>query len=296
MTVAPIAVAVATVDRPDSLERCLDALLAAPTLPAEIVVVDQGGGAETAAVVGSRSREDVRVAHVVADRRGLAASRNAAAAEATAPVIAVTDDDCVPDAGWVEVIAGAFAEPGAPDAVTGRVLPLGAEAPGLHAVSTRASETRREFAGRAIPWDVGTGANLAVRKEWLERVGGYDERLGAGTPGRAGEDMDMLYRLLRAGARIRYEPDAVVRHERQPSARRRASRFGYGVGIGAFCGLCLRRRDSYALAILGRWLAMRARVLAGGLRRGRGSAVADELRVLAGTARGLAYGLRAEAS
>jgi GT2 family glycosyltransferase len=295
MSVVPVAVAIATVDRPDALARCLDSLLAAPVLPAEIVVVDQGGRPETGAALDGRSREGVRLAHVVVPRRGLAASRNAAAAETTAPVLAVTDDDCVPESEWVETIASAFAAPDAPDALAGRVLPLGPAALGLHAVSSRTSELRRELSGRAVPWDVGTGANLAVRREWLERVGGYDERLGAGTPGRAGEDMDMLYRLLRAGARIRYEPDAVVRHERHPTARRRASRFGYGVGIGAFCAVWLRRRDPYALAILGRWLAMRLRLLAAAVPRRRWSAAADELRILAGTVRGLAYGLRAEA-
>ena len=55
-----VAVAVATVDRPDSLGRCLDALLSGPTLPAEIVVVDQGGIDATRAVVEGRASNAVR--------------------------------------------------------------------------------------------------------------------------------------------------------------------------------------------------------------------------------------------
>lgn len=285
-----IGVAVATVDRPESLGRCLDALLSGPTLPSEIVVVDQGGGDATRAVVEERRGDAVRLVRVVVPRRGLAASRNAALAETTAPVLAVTDDDCVPALEWVDVLVRIFEATDAPDAATGRVLPLGPEIAGWHAVSSRGSNVRRDFEGPAMPWDVGTGANLAVRREWLERVGPYDERLGVGTRGLAGEDMDMLYRLLRAGARIRYEPKALVYHERQPTARRNTSRFGYGVGIGAACALGLRRRDSYALAILGRWLAMRGSILGGGVRRRRWPTVHDELLVLAGTARGLSYG------
>ncbi|HEX5761377.1 MAG TPA: glycosyltransferase [Thermoanaerobaculia bacterium] len=287
---AEVTVAVATLDRPDGLRRCLTALAEGTLRPAEVVVVDQGSGAEGA--VAAARQAGLEVVHLRQERRGLAASRNAAWARAAQPFVAVTDDDCVPDAGWVAALARAFAAADAPDAVTGRVLPLGADEPGLYAVSSRTGAARADFAGRALPWLVGTGGNFALRREWLARVGRYDERLGAGTPGGAGEDMDLLYRLLRAGARIRYEPEAVVYHERQTRPRRLATRASYGRGIGACCGLWLRGRDLHALAILGQWLVMRARLLVGAARRGRWSAAREEILVLAGTAGGLLYGLR----
>jgi GT2 family glycosyltransferase len=127
----------------------------------------------------------------------------------------------------------------------------------------------------------------------LLRVGGFDERLGAGSPGGSGEDMDLLYRLLRAGARIRYEPQAVIYHERQPRDRRLASRSAYGRGIGACCGLWLRGRDLHALGVLAGWLRMRGGMAAGAVRRRQWSGVREELLVLGGTARGLVYGFRA---
>ena len=181
----------------------------------------------------------------------------------------------------------------APDAVTGRVLPLGPEQPGLYAVSSRTSSSPADFAGLALPWLVGTGGNFAARRDWLLRVGGFDERLGAGSPGGSGEDMDLLYRLLKAGARIRYEPQAVVFHERQPRERRLASRSAYGRGIGACCGLWLRGRDPHALAVLAGWLRMRGGMAAGAVWRRQWGGVREELLVLGGTARGLFYGLRA---
>jgi GT2 family glycosyltransferase len=181
----------------------------------------------------------------------------------------------------------------APDAVTGPVLPLGPETPGLHAVSSRTSAAPAEFMGRALPWLVGTGGNFAARRDGLQRAGGFDERLGAGSPGGAGEDMDLLYRLLRAGARIRYDPQVLVFHERQPLDRRLASRSAYGRGIGACCGLWLRGRDLHALAVLGGWLRMRGGLAANAARRRQWGSVREELLVLGGTARGLIYGLRA---
>lgn len=114
----------------------------------------------------------------------------------------------------------------------------------------------------------------------------FDTRLGTGSPGRAGEDLDLLDRLLAAGERITYEPEAVVRHERQTPARRAASRYGYGFGVGAMVGLGLRRRDPGAALNLARWLALRGRLAV--TRR----AIGEEVRVLAGTGAGLVYGIR----
>jgi GT2 family glycosyltransferase len=288
--IAEITVAVATLDRPEGLARCLTALCAGSTRPAEVLVVDQGKGAGK---VVEDFRDRLTVRFLRQDRRGLAASRNLAVAEAGRDVIAVTDDDCVPDSGWVEALDKALRS-GEWEAVTGRVLPLGPETPGLYAVSSRTSASPASFAGRTLPWLVGTGANFGASREWILRAGGFDERLGAGSPGSAGEDMDLLYRLLRAGARILYEPQAVVFHQRQPRERRRASRSAYGRGVGACCGLWLRARDLYALPVLGGWLRMRAGLAAGAARRRQWESVREEMLVIGGTARGLIYGLRSE--
>src|SRR5205823_3380305 len=141
-----------------------------------------------------------------------------------------------------------------PDAVAGRISPLGPDGPGLFMVSSRDSTARVDYRGKAVPWVVGSGGNFTVNRAWFGRVGPFDERLGVGTPGKAGEDMDLIHRLLHAGARIRYEPDAVMYHERQTRARRLATRWSYGFGMGAFCGIWLRHHDPYALYLLARWL------------------------------------------
>jgi GT2 family glycosyltransferase len=207
-------------------------------------------------------------------------------------VVAFTDDDCVPSEGWLAAMAGAFASADPPDVVTGPVLPLGPPVAGTFAVSSRTSTERRETADRrAAPWEIGTGGNMAVRREWLQRHR-FDERLGAGTRGLAAEDTDLLYRLLDAGARVRYEPAAVVYHERQPAGRRRATRWSYGHGIGAFCALRLSRRDWRPLVLLARWCALRLRLLVRGALRLSARTVVEELTVLAGTAAGVAYGVR----
>jgi hypothetical protein len=225
-------------------------------------------------------------------RRGLSASRNLALGSAVGAVLAVTDDDCAPDPTWLDAVAEALERPPRPGAVTGPILPLGDPEPGTFAVSLRESELAVDHAGRIAPWEVGSGGNFVAPVEILRGCGGWDERLGAGSPGRAAEDADLIHRLLRAGELIRYEPAAVVRHEWQTRERRLASRWSYGYGIGAMCGIWLARRDSSALRFVPRYARLHVRPLLGALRRRDGLRFAEHGRALASLVPGLVHGLR----
>jgi hypothetical protein len=143
-----------------------------------------------------------------------------------------------------------------------------------------------------IPTQIGTGGNFAAKREWFTRVGGYDERLGAGSSGKAGEDIDLIYKFLLAGACIRYEPDALVYHERKSRAQHRATRWTYGMGIGAFCGLWLRSGDLFALRILSYWLRLQRGGLWGAIKDRDWPQVGDKQLMLRGTVSGLLYGFR----
>lgn len=81
---------------------------------------------------------------------------------------------------------------------------------------------------RGVPvWQIGAGANMAVRREAFERVGMFDERLGAGAAG-CSEDSELWYRLLAEGWECRYEPSAVVfHHHRRSEAELRAQTRAY---------------------------------------------------------------------
>jgi GT2 family glycosyltransferase len=285
-----IAVAVATCGRPEALARCLGGVAEQTIAAAEVLVIDQ---APTTAARAAARAGGAR--YIEQPRLGLSASRNLALDVATAPVLAVTDDDCRPDPGWVEGIGIALARSPAPGAVTGPVLALDDDGGGSYAVSQRGSQVPLDHAGRVAPWHVGTGANFAAPTELLRRCGGWDERLGVGSPGKAAEDADLLYRLLVDGHVIRYEPAAVIRHARQSRERRLATRWSYGYGIGVMCGLRLVRRDAFALRMLTEYGRMQVRPLAHAIRRGDRHAMSERIRALAGVAPGVVHGLRASA-
>jgi GT2 family glycosyltransferase len=284
--VTDIAVAISTRDRPDALARCLESLQAGRVQPKEIVVADQS---DTPSATEPARR-------IAARPGGLAAAQNDAVRATTAPVVAVLDDDCVADPGWIEALEHAFSAHPDMALVGGRVLPLGASGDRAFAVASRTSPTRREFSRPAAPWNVGSGNNFAVRREWFERVGGCDERLGPGTPGRGGLDMDLFYRILRDGGRALYEPGAVIHHEPATRAGRLERRRPYGYGMGAACGLRLREGDRRALLLLAGWVGLRVRVLGSALLSARWDALREEALVLSGTGAGLAHGLREDRS
>jgi GT2 family glycosyltransferase len=294
-SIGGISVAISTLDRPESLGRCLDALLAGQALPAEIVVVDQATDSRAEEVLSvRRSPGGPDLVYLRQPKRGLGASQNLAVTTARQPIVAVTDDDCIPDPNWLAVIEKVFKAshaPETPDVLTGRVLPLPPEGDRTEPVSSRVSTERRDFRGRALPWEVGSGNNFALRREWFDRIGGCDERLGPGAPVRGGVDMDLFYRLLRAGARARYEPDSLVFHERQTRADRLARRPMYGRGMGACCALWLRQGDPYALRVLASWLALRTGRIGRDLLKGYGKGIYEEALVLEGTVRGMGQGL-----
>ena len=290
--VAQLSVAISTRDRPDALARCLEALAAGDVLPTEVIVVDQSSNQETRLVVDKCRRSTLPITYITQEPLGLAVSQNTALAQATCPVVSVIDDDCVADRKWLAILEQAFALPDHLAAVTGRVLPLPADGDRIYPVASRTSTVRRDFTGKTIPWPVGGGNNFAVRREWFSRVSGCDERLGPGSPAQGGVDMDLFYRLLRAGARIRYEPDALVYHERQNTAGRMARRTMYGRGMGACCAFRLREGDWFAISLLGQWLLFRARLLVAALLRREWMAAHEEWLMLQSSARGVVHGLR----
>jgi hypothetical protein len=230
---------------------------------------------------------DVR--HLVQDRRGLSASQNAGVQAASHAVVAVVDDDCVPDRAWLCVVREEFRRGPEPLLLTGRVLPGPEVGDRTRAVSSRTSTEHREWSTPTMPWDIGTGGNFAVTREAFLQVGGNDEQLGTGSPGRGGNDLELFHRLLAHGVRARYEPRLLVLHERSTVEEYRSRRSSYGFGVGAACGVLAARRDRFVASVLRGWLRLRLSRLREEPSLER---LGDELLVLWGTAGGLAYGWR----
>jgi len=249
-----VTVVLCTRDRPALLGDAIDAIRAASRPQDQLVVVDSAS--RSAEACGPARQRGVTVLR--ADRPGLSRARNVGVAAATTGLVAFTDDDCRPGAGWVAALAAAFGDPTVGFA-TGRVE---ADRDTRIHVSCIVDDEPRRLGRDDDPFALGVGANMAVRRLALTGVGGFDERLGAGSALRAGEDVDLWWRLLQAGWAGGYVPDAEVVHVQWRSEGRALGlSYGYGLGAGALAAKAVRAGQPGGWALLGR------RLWADGLRR-----------------------------
>lgn len=281
-----VAAAVCTRDRPELLAACLPTILAEAEPDHEVVVIDQSDDDLSERAVARLRPRHPALRYRRAAARGLAAARNLALELTDADLLAFTDDDCLVQPGW---LGGLAMEAGGEQvgAVCGRALPDPPDAP--DPLSVQVSPRRRVYRGAGSPWEIGSGNNMAVRRSAVEAVGRFDERLGAGARFRSAEDVDLLYRLLRAGFEVVYAPGPTVLHRawRGPHERERVA-FDYGVGIGAFCAKHALPGDPRPLRSLAGWAARAVLDMAhGGLARDPSRARRAGL-LLAGLARGAA--------
>jgi hypothetical protein len=96
----------------------------------------------------------------------------------------------------------------------------------------------------------GSGANMAFQRATLERIGGFDDALGAGTKAKGGDDLASFAMTVLAGETLTYEPDAVVRHRHHSDlAALQRMAHGYGVGLGAYLTSMVWSRPGLALEV-----------------------------------------------
>ena len=200
---AGITVVVPVRDRPAALNRCLAALGDA----APVIVVDDGSRDATAIAACCR-------AHGAALFRrerpgGPGAARNAALPAVATPLVAFVDSDCEPDAGWLDALAGHFADP-LVAAVAPRVRPAAPHAGAPHASAPHASAPRaapRSAARRSAAPRSGAPRGAAQRAASPRAAAGTCARFAA-----ARSPLDMGPRPARVvpGGRVAYVPAAAL--------------------------------------------------------------------------------------
>jgi glycosyltransferase involved in cell wall biosynthesis len=94
-----------------------------------------------------------------------------------------------------------------------------------------------------VPYCIGCGASMTFRKELFKKAGNFDERFGSVAPLGACDDIEMLYRVLKSGHRLVYEPTAVVLHKQRFSVQEVFNtRYHYSFGNATF--MRENRRDA----------------------------------------------------
>jgi len=262
-----VSVIVPTTRRPERIETCLESLLALRYPHFEILVVDNAPeDPQTRAVVRSRAREDERVRYLAESRPGSSVARNRGIREARGEILAFTDDDVVVDGEWLRWMIEPFLHDARVGVVTGLVLPARFDTPDQRWFE-ELSGFGKGFEPRCFDRDVnraderllypywggvfGSGNSMAFRPALLERIGGFDPALGAGSRALAGADIEAFSHAILIGSRLAYEPRAVCWHDhRADAAAVDRQMFNYGVGLTAILTKWLLRDPRLAWAIV----------------------------------------------
>src|SRR5436190_12941106 len=211
-----ISIVVSTIGMHESLARVL----------ARYESQDPGNGAFEVVVAADAAEPDVGAVERAIGRRpypvrlvrgripGLSANRNAGWRAAVSPIVLFTDNDTLPEPRLVtEHLAWHRNDPASEVAVLGhvrwarelRVTPF------MRWLEDGVQFDYRNIDGIEAGWGRFYGANVSVKREFLERVGAFEEeRLPYGY-----EDLDWAYRANRLGLRLVYNRRAVVEHLRE---------------------------------------------------------------------------------
>ncbi len=233
-------VIVPTCNRPRELEACLTALAALHYAADrfEVIVVDDGS-AEPAGTAVALFRNRLNVSVVRQENAGPAAARNRGVEHARGAWLAFTDDDCLPDADWLQTLACRLEERA--DCLVGGHTANGLTDNLCSAMSQIIVDVvYRYYNVRAEQALFLTTNNLAMPRDLFQMIGGFDEAFTTS------EDRDFCDRCLCSGLRMLYAPECVVYHRHSLSYRSFCRQhFNYGRGAFRFLRGQVQRRSRH---------------------------------------------------
>jgi glycosyltransferase involved in cell wall biosynthesis len=225
-----LSVVCSTIGRPDDLARLLDSISRCEIADRiEFVLVDQGDDSSCTELIANKPPPGP--VHALTSGRGLSVGRNKGMQFATAPIVAFPDDNCwyLPETAIAAIrilderpeLAG----------VSGMQITEDGEPSMLRWLKRPRRVSRTNFMRTTV------SSTLFLRRSAVESAGPFDETIGAGSPGwiGAGEESDLVLRMLGLGMRIDYEPDIRIlqdddRDDPTPEYVDKMRRYGAGLG------------------------------------------------------------------
>ena len=213
-------IVIATYNRAAMLKDTLDSLSRLrPGAPWEVIVVDNNSPDDTKAVVTAAvATFPVPLRYAFEGEQGRSAALNHGFRIATGDIIVTTDDDVRVAPDWLNRIEAGLDRQQC-DYVGGRVTPIWQSEPPRWVPRTNgrlwAVIALLDYGGEPIRFGkrVPLGVNMAMRKSAIERVGGFDPRIGRKAGTLLGQEVrEWCLRAHAAGLTGSYIPDLVVQH------------------------------------------------------------------------------------
>jgi O-antigen biosynthesis protein len=215
-----VSVVVCAFNAADTLEDCINSLEKLTYPDYELIIVNDGSTDRTSEIAHSHPR--VRV--IDTPNRGLSAARNLGLAEATGAIVAYTDADVRVDRDWLTFLVQPFLTSDVVGSGGPNVVPDD-DPPMAQCIARAPGEPTHVLLDDRIAEHV-PGCNMAFRREALLAIGGFNP-----TYLRAGDDVDVCWRLQARGWKIGFSGAALVWHHHRSSIKAYwRQQIGYGEG------------------------------------------------------------------
>jgi glycosyltransferase involved in cell wall biosynthesis len=203
-----VSVVVCSYNGARTLEACLTSLLQMDYPDYEVILVDDGSTDETPEI----ARDFPKIRTIRQENLGLSVARNTGIEAARGEIIAFTDSDCMADKDWLYYLVGTL-DQRQYAAVGGPNISPPAQSWAQACVAAAPGQPSHVLVGDSEAEHI-PGCNMAFYKTALLSVGGFDPEYR-----KAGDDVDVCWRLLEQGCRIGFSPAAVVWHHRRFNPR-----------------------------------------------------------------------------
>jgi len=197
-----VSVIISTRNRPMYLERTINSILANSYSDFKVIIIDQSDNDKTQVLVDRFSQNNSKIRYFRTSSRGLGAAKNLGIKKYRGEIVAFTDDDCVVHSDWIENMVLGFRQNPEAGIVFGSVLPPPEYKKGDGFVPVYLARDLLLKGVFSKVYARGIGANMAVKKEVIEKVGSFDEMLGTGAALPGNVDYDYSYRTLMNGFKI----------------------------------------------------------------------------------------------
>lgn len=202
---------VCTSGRGDSVVETVQSILRPDSPCCELIIIDQSDDERTAHAL-EPFQDDPRLRYIHTQTKGKGVALNLGMEEARGEIIAITDDDCKVDETWPLGLAEIFREHPQVGVVYGNVIAVEYDKEKGY---IPAYQVRHETLCRNI-WHKlkarGIGANMAVRRDVVQKLGGFDPELGPGGKFFACVDGDITVRCLLGGYHVFETTRSTVLH------------------------------------------------------------------------------------
>ena len=241
-----ISLIIATCNRPDSLLCCLESLNIHGILAREdieVIIVENGSNDKDA----YHFRHDYNIVYLSQDIPHLSLAINLGIKSSKGKYIAFTDDDVViSDSTWLDKLHDNFLDNSNLGYASGNVLAAQTDSEvqliwerkgGLSKGNQRMTFTQEYLSSFDPKWrisKVAAGANSMIPREILNEIGYFPTFLGRGAPIEHGNTLEIVYRIIKAGYELVYDPSAVVFHY-HPETPWRLRKKMYIYGMGDVC-------------------------------------------------------------